>query len=826
MIWDFIHQSRYSMSKNVFIFWKVFFGSLLAFIVFIALIYLGVFGPLPSLKELENPSIMLASEVYADDGTQMGKYYKERGNRSNVEYKDISKNVIEALVATEDRRFYEHSGIDGYGLLRAIIKLGHAGGGSTITQQVAKNLLGQGLGRNRFHRLFIEKPKEWITAIRLERNFTKEEILALYLNVVSFGDNIYGIRNASRTFFQKEPDRLNVDEAATLVGMLSGNNLYNPRKYPKAAIERRNTVINRMMENGYIAESQAASFKLQPIDLSNYKKVDENNGLAPYFRDFIREELKKWCKDHINPATREPYNLYEDGLRIFTTINPRMQVYAEEAVAKQMPILQKTLSAQANIRKGYIWQDHGNILEAAMKNSDRWQNMEDDGVSEAEIRKSFKQPVSMKVFAWNPNREKDTVMTPLDSIKYNYQLLETAFMAMDPMSGAVKAWIGGIDFKTFKFDHANINTKRQVGSTIKPLLYCDAIEEANFSPETIVDNTPQDFPGYGMVPAKGECKGNPQVTMATGLAFSLNCASASIMKQVTPQRFVDFLKNLNIPTKIEPYPSIALGSCDLSLYEMLWSYSMFPAGGFSTKPYYISRIEDKNGNVLDRFDTERKEVISQATAYTMCRMMQGTVDIGTAMGLRERLGLAELGGKTGTTNDYADAWFMGYTPQLLAGVWLGCEERFIQLKGLQGGVGVLAARPIWEYFFAKVLADKNLGLNRQAKFIQPESMKNQFLDYEHIIDKSMTPGAEGIDEGNGKANQYLDTSTPKIPVDSKLSDEEQKVLQEATSGSNASKTPKPNDPNAANKTGQDKKKGGFFQRLFGGNKDKKDKSQP
>jgi penicillin-binding protein 1A len=808
------------MSKSVFIFWKIFFAGLVIFMLFLGLIYVGLFGPLPSLKELENPTIMLASEVFGDDGTSMGKYYIERGNRSNVEYKDISKNVIDALVATEDKRFYEHSGIDGYGILRAVIKLGHAGGGSTITQQLAKNLLGQGLGRNRFHRFFIEKSKEWITAIRLERNFTKEEILALYLNVVSFGDNIYGIRNASRTFFQKEPDRLSVDEAAILVGMLSGNTHNNPRKNPRAAINRRNTVIGLMVENGYLGESEGVTLKQKPIDLSNYRKVDENNGLAPYFRDFIREELKKWCKEHVNPATKEPYNLYEDGLKIFTTINPRMQLYAEEAVAKQMPILQKVLSSQTNIRKGSIWEEHGNVLEAAMKNSDRWQNMADDGINEAEIRKSFKQPVQMKIFAWTPTREKDTVMTPMDSIKYNYQLLETAFLAMDPMSGAVKAWIGGINFKTFKFDHANINTKRQVGSTIKPLLYCDAIEEANFTPETIVDNTAQDFPGFGMVPAKGACIGNPQVTMATALAFSYNCASASIMKQVTPQRFVDFLKNMNIPSKIPAYPSIALGSCDLSLYEMLWSYSMFPADGFSTKPYYISRIEDKNGNVLARFDTERKEVISQSTAYTMCRMMQGTVDIGTAVGLRDRLGVAEMGGKTGTTNDYADAWFMGYTPQLLAGVWMGCEERFIQLKGLNGGVGVLSARPIWEYFFAKVLADKNLGLNKQAKFVQPESMKNQFLDYEHIIDKTPPPGAEGLDEGNGKASQYLDTSSPKVPVDSKLSDDEEKILKEANSGLNPNKNKKDNGPDANTGT-QQKKKKGLFARIFGKDKDAK-----
>ena len=367
--------------------------------------------------------------------------------------------------------------------LRAVVKLGQAGGGSTITQQLAKYML-FGQGSHNMARRGIEKLKEWITAVRLERNFTKEEILALYLNAVPFGDNVYGIRNASRTFFQKEPDQLTVDEAAMLIGMLSGNSLYNPRKNPKAAIERRNTVINRMVENNFITEEQGRNFKLKPIDLSNYKKLDENNGLAPYFRDVIRDELKKWCKDHKNPATGEPYDLYEDGLRIYTTINPRMQLYAEEAVAKQVPSLQKVLERPACIRKGLVWKEHSNILESLSAIRERWQNMEDDGIPAAEIRKSFNQPTQMKVFAWNSRRETDTVMTPLDSIKYNHQMMQTAFLAMDPMSGAVKAWIGGIDFKTYKFDHANINTKRQVGSSIKPLLYSDAIENAGFTPET------------------------------------------------------------------------------------------------------------------------------------------------------------------------------------------------------------------------------------------------------------------------------------------------------------------------------------------------------
>src|SRR6201996_2932864 len=395
-------------SKFVGIFWKIFFYSLGAFILFLILINLGVFGSLPSLKELENPTISLATEVYAEDGTPMGKYYKDKGNRSNVEYKDISPNVVNALVATEDERFYDHSGIDGFSVMRAVVKLGRDGGGSTITQQLAKNLLEQ--GSKNFMRRFIEKLKEWIIAIKLERNFTKQEILALYLNEVPFGDNVYGIRNAARTFFQKEPDRLTVDEAAVLIGMLKGNTLYNPRKNPKMAIERRNTVMNQMVKNNYLTESDAARLKARPIHLSNYKKVDENNGLAPYSRDVIRTELQKWCKEHKNPAPGEPYNLYQDGLKIYTTINPRMQLYADEAVAKQLPILQKSLSAQTSIRKGLVWKDHPNILEAAMRNSDRWRNEEDEGMTDEAIRRTFFRPVAMKVFAWNSKRERDTVM--------------------------------------------------------------------------------------------------------------------------------------------------------------------------------------------------------------------------------------------------------------------------------------------------------------------------------------------------------------------------------------------------------------------------------
>lgn len=788
------------MSHAVRIFWKIVGIGTLALVGLLLLINLGVFGKMPSLAQLENPSVMQASEVYAVDGTLMGKYYRDRGNRSNVLYRDISVHVVNALVATEDERFYEHAGIDGKSVLRAVIFLGKEGGGSTITQQLALNMFSE-RARNPITRV-IQKLKEWIIAVKLERNFTKEEIIALYLNTVPFGDNVYGIRNASLTFFQKEPDRLNIEEAAVLVGMLKGNTIYNPRKNPKAALERRNVVLNQMQKANHLSAAETKALQRKPIQL-NYKRQDENTGLAPYFRDVLRDDLKKWCKDHENPATGEAYDLFEDGLRIYTTINPRMQLYAEEAVAKQMPSLQRVLSSQNSLRKGTVWKGKENILEAAMKATDRWKDAKADGVDEKIIRAQFEEAVPMKVFAWNSKREIDTVMTPMDSIKYHRQMLQTSFMVMDPVTGEVRAWVGGIDFKTYKFDHVNINTKRQVGSTIKPLLYCEAIEEIGFTPQTSLQNTVQQFPGYGQVPAKGECKGGT-VSMASALTYSMNCASAYIMKQVTPKRFAEFMKNTGIPTPVEPFPSVALGSCDLSMYEMLWSYSMFPNRGFSTKPIYISRIEDKNGNVLASFQTDTKQVISEASAYTMCKMMQGPVDVGTAKGLRARLGAAAMGGKTGTTNDNSDAWFIGYIPQLVAGTWIGCDDRFIRLEGGLG-YGGQASRPIWEYFFQKVYADKTLGIDQNAQFIQPEQLRNEAqFDYMNIIDQAPPPGAEGEDQGVGNANEYMEEGDNEVPVESNLSAEEEKILKEAQKSAPAATKEQPKE--AGGETGKEPQK--------------------
>lgn len=798
------------MAKSVKIYWSIFLYGLLAFILLLVLLNFGVFGSMPSLAQLENPSITLASEVYADDGTPMGKYFREKGNRSNVQYKDISKHVIDALVATEDERFYDHSGIDAKAVARAVILLGKEGGGSTITQQLALNMFDE-RATNPVARI-MQKLKEWIIAVKLERNFTKQEIIALYLNTVSFSDNVYGIRNASRTFFSKEPDRLNIEESAVLIGMLKATGTYNPRTNPKSSMDRRNTVIDQMVRNDYVTPDQALSIKKNPIRL-NYKKIDENNGMAPYFLDVIREELKKWCKENEN-SDGDNYDLYADGLKIYTTINPRMQLYAEEAVARHMPVLQRVLSSQRSVKTDAVWKGHQNVLDAAMKNSDRWRAMKAEGLSDDEIKKAFKKKTQMRVFAWNSKREKDTLMTPMDSIKYHREMLQTAFMVQDPMTGQVKAWVGGIDFKTYKYDHVNLKTKRQVGSSIKPFLYALAVEEFGFTPETQCEATAQYFPGSGWVPAKNTGRTGTR-SLSSGLTWSINEVAAYLIKQTTPQRFADFLKQIQIPTKVEPYPSISLGSCDLSLYEMMWGYSMFPTGGFSTRPVYITRIEDKNGNVLARFDTERKEVISQATAYTMTRMMQGPVDIGTAAGLRSRLGFAEMAGKTGTTNDNSDAWFIGFTPQLAAGVWIGADDRFVRLEsGL--GYGGKAAMPIWEYFYNKAYADKTLGLDKSMTFVAPENMRNESLyDYIDIVDQAPPPGAEGANVGNGEADDYLGSPEDNdVPVESKLSMEEQKVLDEAKGNKGKKDDKKPTDPpNVPEEDG--KKKKGFFKRIFG-----------
>lgn len=755
------------MTKSVRIFWRIFFWGFGCFILFMLMLSWGWIGDMPSIDDIENPSASQASQVFADDGTPMGKYYIE--DRVNVQTKDISKHVINALVATEDKRFYDHSGIDGFSLMRAFLYLGSEGGASTITMQTAKNLFTENWATRNFLLRSIQKLKEGIIAIKLERNFTKEEILTLYLNTVAFGDNVYGIRNAANTFFQKEPDRLNVQEAAVLIGMINGPGIYNPRTNPKRALDRRNLVLNRMVSKGYLAAAEGEALKKTPIDL-NYTKLNQNNGLGPYFRMILGEEMKKWCKEH-KKSNGDPYNLYRDGLKIYTTINPRMQLYAEEAVAKHMSYMQKLLNAQENIKKGTVWKGYENVIEAAIKQSDRWRNLKKDGMDDDDIRKTFDQKVQMHVFAWNNTRGKDTVMTPYDSIKYHRQMLQASFMVMNPLDGQVKAWVGGIDFKTFKFDHANINTKRQVGSTMKPLLYSLAIEEAGFTPNTTVYDQQQSFGGYGMVPATTKTCTGAQMPMALALAKSRNCATAYVLKQLDnngnngAKRLIEFLRKCDFTSNIPAYPSIGIGACELSLIEMMQGYSMFPGRGFNAKPMYITRIEDRNGNVLATFTPHRKEVISDVTAYSVIKMMQGVMQFGTGAGIwgYDVPGGMEIAGKTGTTNDNSDAWFIGYTPQLLAGGWVGCDDRFIRFNTeSKNGEGGRAAMPIWAYFMGKAAEDPNCGIDTKLTFVKPEGMNDINIDYTNGGVPVL--GGEAEDMGTGSSKDY------EVPQNIKVED--------------------------------------------------------
>jgi len=760
-----VNQAIKNTKNWVRIFWKYYFIGIGVFVLFLLMLNWGLIGDMPDLNDIENPTASLASQVYAQDGTPMGKYYLE--DRISVKYRDISPYLIQALVATEDKRFYDHYGIDGEGLIRAITYLGSKGGASTITMQTAKNIFTDNWStQNKFLRI-IQKIKESIIAVKLERKFTKQEIITLYLNTVPFSENLFGVSNASRSFFQKEPDRLTIEEAALLIGMINAPTKYNPNRNPKLALERRNLVINRMAGQKYISTDQAEQLKNLPV-VTNFKKLDENNGLGPYFRMNLGEFMKKWCKEH-KKSNGDPYNLYKDGLKIYTTINPRMQLYAEEAVARHMAYLQKEFNLQPKIKSGQVWKDFNNQLELAIKQTDRWRNLKREDLSDEAIRKTFDQIIPMRIFAWNKNRFLDTVMTPLDSLKYHKQVLQTGFLAVDPFTGEVKAWVGGVDFKTFKYDHVNSNTKRQVGSTMKPLLYSLAIEKSGFTPNTIVQDQQQMFDGYGMVPNTPKTCTGASMPMAQALAESRNCASAYIMKQINgngndaAKELVEYLKKCNVQAEIQPYPSIALGACEISLFEMVQAYTMFPGGGYNAQPFFINRIEDKNGNVLESFSPKRKKVIDEITAYSVVSMMQGVMSKGTGRSMYSYDVKAQsIAGKTGTTNDNSDLWFMGYTPQILAGAWVGCDDRYIRFTDNYFGQGAHASLPIWAYFMEKVSNDPACNLDQNANFVKPSNLLNDF-DVNFIskdtssIDNTL-PSEDNVEEIAAESNYSIPVS--------------------------------------------------------------------
>ena len=755
------------MKRSVSLLWRIFLLGFATVIIVLLLANFGVFGKMPSLQELENPEADLASEIISSDGILMGKYYSE--NRSEVRFDEISPNVFHALIATEDERFYDHSGIDAQALGRAFFSLGRQGGGSTITQQLAKMILKQ--GRGNFFLRGTQKIKEWIIAVKLERNFTKEEILALYLNRAPWG-NVYGIRNASRTYFQKEPKNLKLEEAAVLIGMLKGF-IYEPIRHPRAAIDRRNIVIGQMVvaKEHYITAAEAANLKAKPL-ITNFKQIDENVGSAPYFRRALVGLMKDWCNNNRNPKTGEAYDLYRDGLKVYTTIDSRMQQYAEESMQLHMPTVQSRLNASLKQKGDKIWKGHDNIIEAAMKYTDRWKTMKEDGVDEATIKKSFLVPVKMKIFSWkgNEKHEKDTILTPFDSIKYHKQLMQTSFVAMDPRSGEVKAWVGGIDFRWFKYDH--VTASRQVGSTFKPLLYTLAVTELGYTPETYIPGGPLTLGGQTISTGGGTC--------AYCLAKSINGCAWHLMGSIGVKKTIEFAQLCGVKVTIPPYPSIALGTAEIPMLQMLQAYTMFPNKGYNTEPVFVTRIEDKNGNLLHEFPiAQSKQVIGESDNYTMVKMMEGVIKAGTARRLNSYNIPVEKAGKTGTTNGNTDGWFIGYTPTLLAGTWVGCEDPFIPIYSNGGGAEMAA--PAWGNFMTKVYADKKFeSYTSQKEFNAPAELKNAPIyadaNFQNLLSKgdSLTE-----DSGNGAAGDFLqedlsDMNAPNIITDTNKNKEKKK----------------------------------------------------
>jgi len=730
------------VKKYLKYFWYTYLGFFVFFILLLLLIDWGVFGKMPDWEELENPKAALATQVISEDGQILGRYYLEE-NRTNAELNELHPIVVNTLIATEDIRFNDHSGIDVRGLLRAIFSFGRDGGASTLTQQLAKNLF---KSRHNKWTILFDKLKEWIIAVKLERKYTKTEILNIYLNVVSFSDNVYGIKTASQTFFNKPVDSLKVEEAAVLIGMLKSPAAYNPRTHPEKAKFRRNTVLGQMVKYGYLKEEAYQKLKDQPIKLT-YSSSTHNEGMASYFREYLRLDLQKWIKDNPKPDGSY-YDLYKEGLRVYTTINSKMQRYAEEATAKHLTEMQKIFENQFHGKNPY--EKRPQEFLTALHSSDRYKVLKAAGKSEEEIKYAMQRHIKMKVFAWGG--ERDTIMSPWDSIIYHRMFLQCGFMAMDPVNGHIKVWVGGINHKYFQLDHVNVNTKRQIGSTFKPFVYTVAIDNG-WSPCQQVPNEQVVFTAYNnWTPKNSDNKYGGTQSLMTGLARSTNCITAYLMKQIGPRPVADMAHKMGITSKIDPFPSICLGTSDISVFEMVGAYSTFANKGFASKPVYITRIEDKYGNVIKDFIDQQTEVISEQTAYVMNKMLQGVVNRGTAQKLRG-MGLDnEIAGKTGTTQGNTDAWFMGMVPQMVAGVWVGCDDPFLHFYNMAYGQGAAAALPIWGYFFQKVYADKSLKINKTATFPYPENEMTIEMDCANYSGGSTKPSEGGPVNNPGGGN--------------------------------------------------------------------------
>ncbi len=710
-------------------FWILFSSTVLLLSIGLMLISYGWFGPLPSFDELENPKSSLATEVFTSDGQLLGKYFFQ--NRSYARFEEISPEVINALIATEDIRFYDHSGIDIRGLARAVFFLGKKGGASTISQQLAKNLFhGQG-SHNKVSRV-IQKLQEWIIALQLERRYSKHELISMYLNTVDFGYNAFGIKSAAKTYFNKPAQQLNVNEAAVLIGLLKGTSIYSPIKNPENALARRNTVITQMVKYDFVESVKGEKFKKLPLKL-DFRKQSHTTGLATYFRENLRQELIRWCDNNLK-ADGANYNIYKDGLKVYTTIDSRMQTYAENAVETYMPELQKSFYDHWR-GKGNPWGNFNEVLDNSMRRTSSYQELKRNGKSIEEIKSYFNKPMKMTLFSWNGPI--DTICSLMDSIKYAKHFLHTGFMAMDPKNGHVKAWVGGINMDFSQYDHVNVSAKRQVGSTFKPFVYTVAIDNG-IAPCTQIPNQPVVFPDFdNWSPSNYDGKNGGSLNLFQGLAMSINNIVAYLIKQVGPQAVIDLCRKLGVVSKLEPYPALCLGTYDMSVSEMVGAYGVYANKGIYNKPIYLTRIEDKNGVVLQEFNAESNEALSEETAYVMTKLMQGVVDKGTATRLRFRYGFRHpFAGKTGTTQNNSDGWFLGYSPEIVVGCWTGADDRSVHFRTTHLGGGANVALPTVSIFLTKVYADKSLGF-KGLDFEAPEAPLKTVLNCSQYVE----PGA-------------------------------------------------------------------------------------
>ena len=741
-------------SKFVKWFWRLFGAGILLLVLMFTFISLGWVGYLPPIDELQNPINKYATEIYSSDMQLLGRFSRSEENRVKVDYNQISPYMIKALIATEDIRFYEHSGVDGKALARAVILRGifrrkSSGGGSTLTQQLAKQLYSPDAA-NVFERA-LQKPIEWVISVQLERMYTKEEIITLYLNQFGFLNNAVGIKSAAQVYFSKSPDQLKIEEAATLVGMCKNPSLYNPVRFNERSKGRRNVVLKQMQKADLITEEEFDSLRNLPLTL-RYQKVDHKAGLAPYFREYLRltltakepnrskyaswqeqkyqEDLWMWQNNPLFgffEKNRKPdgskYNIYLDGLKIYTTIDSKMQTYAEEAVNEHIKVLQKSFfdekkgRSYAPFSRNVSQEETSTIMNRAIKQSDRYYRMKAAGASEKEIETAFHNPVEMQVFTYDGLVDK--VMSPYDSIRYNKHFLRCGFMSMDAKSGFVKAYVGGPDFTHFQYDMVNLG-RRQVGSTIKPYLYTLAMEEGMSPCDKTVNRsiTLNDGSGRPWTPRNASrSRIGETVTLRWGLANSNNWISAYLMSLFTPESLVKLMRSFGIRGYLDPVVSLCLGPAEISVAEMVDAYTAFPNKGIRVDPLYVTRIEDSNGNVIANFTPRMYEIISELTAAKMIFMMRSVVDGGTGGRIRSRYGLKmQMGGKTGTTQNNSDGWFMGFTPSLVSGVWVGGEDRSIHFDRIAEGQGAAMALPIWAIYMKKVLNDSSLGYSPNEVF--------------------------------------------------------------------------------------------------------------